>query len=209
MNSILSTFKIKPDQIDQFIEAMIENQTHVRAEPGNIEMHMFQDPSNPANFYVFGRNEGGAAQEAHTAEVAKRGIEAKVEGTLAEPPVTRVLGQTKPEPGPLRKTADDGDDEQVLFFIFTVAQGQRDRVISQFEKHVTETLKEDGCLLFDFYTVENAPETFVVYERWRNAAALWEVHMTSPYAQETGGLLEEVVSGDLKDLITLVREVGA
>lgn len=207
MITILSTFKIKPDQIDLFTEAMLENQTHVRAEPGNIEMHMFQNPQNPTDFYVFGRNEGGAAEQAHEADVADRGIEQQVADALAEPPVTMELGQTNPAPDVFRKTARNGDDEQVLFFVFSIKPGNRDRVIKQFEKHVTETLKEDGCLVFDFYTVADAPETFVVYERWRNPAALWDVHMTSSYAQETGALLEDLVIGDLKELITPVVEL--
>ncbi len=207
MITILSTFKIKPDQIDFFTELMRENQTHVRAEPGNVEMRMFQNPQNTTEFYIFGRNIGGGAEQAHEADVADRGIERRVAGALAEQPVTLTLDQTNPVPGTTRKIADDGDDEQVLFFVFTIKPGHRDRVIAQFEKHVRETRKEEGCLVFDFYTVKDAPESFVVYERWRNPEALWDVHMASSYAQETGALLGEVVIGDLNNLITPVREL--
>lgn len=207
MTAALSTFTIKPDHIDAFVAAMVENQNDVRAEPGNIEMKLFQSAKTPGNFFVFGRSADQAAQEAHVEQSEKRGIAAKVAPALAKAPVTMPLIATTPAPEAVRKTAAPEDDEQVLFFIFNIKESYRDRVIAQFENHVTESRKEAGCLVFDFYAVEGQSDTFVVYERWRSAAAIWEKHMNSPHGMETGALLQEAVIGDVAELIVPVTEI--
>ncbi len=89
------------------------------------------------------------------------------------------LGETAPLPlyakNPRRPNPED--EVFVIFFIFKFKEGYRERLLRRFEKHVVHTREEEGCLLFDLYTVEGAPDTLAVDEHWRKESDVWETEL--------------------------------
>jgi len=76
----------------------------------------------------------------------------------------------------------------------TTLPGKREEVLSLFRKNVPAVLAETGCLGYeavidvcDYGKIQTplGPDTFVVIERWENAAAL-KAHATSPHMAEYG-----------------------
>lgn len=208
MITVLSKFNIKPDYLDMFKSAMLENQNEVRKEPGNLEMKLFQDVNNPSTIFIYGRTKDEDALEAHSEETEDRGIEDQVKNALANAPVTMFLEEQKPVPDH-SKTPNKDDDDIILFFIFKTKAGYKEKLIAQFEKHIRETRKEPGNILFDFYTIDGEDTTFVVYEHWRSEDAVWNIHMSQPYSKETGALMQEAMIGEMEEYLHTVKQIEA
>ena len=58
-----------------------------------------------------------------------------------------------------------------------------------------ETRKEAGCLHYRFYQDIDDPNTFFVYERWTDGAAL-DAHMKTPHMAEFRKVLPQAIVGD-------------
>ncbi len=207
MITVLSKFSVKPDYKEVFKKAMLENQELVKQEEGNLEMRLFVEKNDPTSFFVYGRTINQEALNIHSKLVEERGIAGKMVDALQEQPTTWFLGENKPLPDHDSKQANPEDDEVIIFFIFDAKAGYQNKLIAQFEKHVTHTRKEQGNILFDFYTINDTHTKYVVYERWRNEDAVWKTHMSQPYSEETGSLIKEVLVGDMEQYLHLVEEV--
>jgi len=208
MITVISKFNIKPNHIEMFKTAMLENQKEVQKEAGNQEMKLFQDTNNPSIFFVYGRTKDEAALNTHVAETEDRGIEERVKDALAEPPTTYFLNETEPLPDH-SKSANPEDDVFIIFFIFKIHKAFREKLLTQFKTHIEHTRKEEkGNILFDLYTVQNDETTLAVYEHWRKESDVWDIHFNQPYAVITGKLMEEAVVGDMKQYMHFVKEIN-
>ena len=56
---------------------------------------------------------------------------------------------------------------------------------------VAETVKEPGCLIYEFSQILSYPTRFRVYEEWQDQAAL-EAHFAAPHMAEFQAALGEV-----------------
>ncbi|WP_171129630.1 MULTISPECIES: putative quinol monooxygenase [unclassified Ruegeria] len=56
---------------------------------------------------------------------------------------------------------------------------------------VAETMKEPGCLIYEFSQVLGHVNLFRVYEEWEDQAAL-EAHFATPHMAEFGRVLGEI-----------------
>lgn len=190
--AILSTFDIKPDGIALYKKEMLGNQEVVRKEDGTLEMKLFQDKNNPTSFFVFGRNVGAESLESHSEEVEERGIAERVGPTLAQPPKTLFLQNQKPL---LTQDVEiysvDADDVQ-LFFMFDVQPEYREKLISQLKAHTELTRQEEGNIRFDFYTLKDNNNTFVIQEHWQNEAA-GTFHRDQAYTKNTAKVMVEAI----------------
>lgn len=59
------------------------------------------------------------------------------------------------------------------------------------QQMVAETMKEPGCLTYEFSQILGQPNRFRVYEEWQDQAAL-EAHFTAPHMAAFQGVLAEV-----------------
>jgi len=59
---------------------------------------------------------------------------------------------------------------------------------------VAHTRSETGCLAYDLARDADAPDRFVVYECWRDLAAL-EAHLSTPHFAAVGEALGELLAG--------------
>lgn len=114
-------------------------------------------------------------------------------------------------PSPLHennpKSANEEDDIFIIFFIFKIKPGYREKILNQFKIHVPNTrAQEAGNIIFDLYTVEGQDDTFAVYEHWRKESDVWDIHFNQPYAVETGKLMNEAVVGELEQYMNFVTE---
>lgn len=209
MITAFSTFHIKPDQIDTFLEITRDNMARVRKEPGSVEMRLYKNNNEPGVFHLFGRTSSAEEFAAHEKDIIARKVPERTAPTVAAPPVSLPLIETEADPDPMRKQPGPDDDMVTLFFPFEVKEGSRDTVLAQMQKHVIASRREPANLTFEFYAVEGEPNKFLVYERWRNEAAIWDIHMQQPHAQETGVVMSEALIGNFEDLLIRVTEIDA
>ena len=200
-------FTVKPEQTEAFKAALIADKRGAQTEAGCVEMRFFSQNDQPNVIFAYERFVNQAALEHHATQPYVTEVFKLAKTALANAPQTLKLGETRPAPDHSR-TAGADDDVFVIFFIFKVKPAYRQRVLDQFETHIAHTNEEPGNILFDLYTVDGDDEQMVVYEHWRSAHDVWEVHMKQPYAEETGALLAEAVDGELADFMSFVTEFG-
>ncbi|SDW81164.1 Quinol monooxygenase YgiN [Lutibacter oricola] len=203
----LVKFTVKPEFNIQFKKAAIRGLNLSLKEEGNIAMKLYLDDNNPNVLYVYSIWKNKDAHTIHGEKSYTKELQAIAKKSLAFKPEIMLLNKAKPYPIASKKINIE-DKEETLFFIFKVKEGNRERVLKQFEKHIAHTRKEQGNLFFDLYTVEGDENTFVVYENWRNASAIWNIHMKQPYAEETGALLNKVIIGKLEAGMNFVSELN-
>ena len=83
--------------------------------------------------------------------------------------------------------------------IITCQPGKRDEVLAAFRENVPAVHAEDGCI--EYGPVVDAPgfpallgaDTFVVVEKWRDAAAL-KAHAKAPHMAEYGARTKAMVA---------------
>lgn len=207
MFNLLAKFTVKPESISVFKAACIHSLTESRKEAGNIEMKLFADDNKDNVFYVYSRWDNKAAYEFHTTLPHSKNIAKVAKANLAKAPEITSLGLTSPATVRGTKQVNPEDREETLFFIFKINEDYREGVIKRFETHVMHSRKEEGNLLFEFYTVEGDANTFVVYENWRSNSALTDIHLKTPYSEETGSLLSKAMIGDMNQYMNFVTEL--
>jgi quinol monooxygenase YgiN len=90
----------------------------------------------------------------------------------------------------------------VLAFI-TAKPGRRDEVLAAFRANMPAVHAEDGCIEYQpvidatgmgTFQAEIGPDTFVVVEKWRDAAAL-KAHAGAPHMAAYAARTKELVAG--------------
>jgi len=206
MINLLVKFNVKSDQIETFKSDLLEDQKGSFEEAGNVEMKLFQDNKNPEVIFVYERWKDQAAIDFHKDQPYVKKLFAMTETVLASPPEFMQLLETEPLPVHDAEKLNQEDDPVVLFFIFKVKEDMRRVVLDQFKKHIEESRKEEGNLIFDLYTLNGVDDTLAVYEQWRNESALMNIHSNQPYSMETGKVMAEAMIGKMEDYMYFVSE---
>jgi quinol monooxygenase YgiN len=69
---------------------------------------------------------------------------------------------------------------------------KRDQAIAAALAAREQTLKEDGCISYRFFTSADDPNAGLLLEHWRDAAAL-DAHMAQPHVAELGQAMGDFV----------------
>jgi quinol monooxygenase YgiN len=73
---------------------------------------------------------------------------------------------------------------------YTIAQGNRDRVLSLVAELETTSRGEDGCLAFDAYLKTDSSDVLMLVERYQSPAA-FDAHRATPHFARL--VLEQIV----------------
>jgi len=203
----LVKFDVKPEKLESFKAAAIESLNGSLKEPGNVEMKLYEDVSNPKSIFVYSRWKDEDARVAHSDYPYSENIKKAAKEALRSAPMVLALGQSDVATNHTAKVAVD-DKTVSLFITCKINDGYRDRVIAQLEKHAAASRLEAGNLLFDVYTVDGDEDTFVIYERWENEHALKVIHANQPYYKETGILLNEALATPMEEYLSFVSEIN-
>ena len=199
-------FDVKPEYTETFKAALLNDKENTKKELGCVEFRVYVDNKNPNLFFTYERFIDKQAFDTHMDQDYVQEIEKLATTSLSSPIEFLSLGETNPLPIPL-KEANKEDAEFVIFFQFKFKDGYRDKLIERFGKHITETRKERGNLLFDLFTIDGQDDTLMVYEHWRKESDVWDIHFKQPYAEITGALMNEAVVGNLEQYMNFVTEV--
>ncbi len=73
-------------------------------------------------------------------------------------------------------------------------------VLSELQKLVPITRKEEGCIQYDLHQDNENPAHFLFYENWESRG-LWQAHMNAPhlaeYMHNTDGAVEEFTLNEM------------
>lgn len=200
-------FSVKPEYREEFQVALLDNQKATSLEDGNLEMRVYVDNQDPNLFFAYDRWVNREALESHILEPYAQKLINLAESALATPVEIFSLGETSPGPVALKDAATE-DEKFNIIFIFKIKSEFREQLLNQFEEHITQTRTEQGCLLFDLYTIEGAEDTLAVYEHWRKESDVWDIHFNQPYSKITGALMEKAVVGDMRQYMNFVTQIA-
>ena len=92
----------------------------------------------------------------------------------------------------------------VLVVTWMAKQGRENEVVGIFAKLQEESRKEPGCLMYLVHRHKTEPRRFLVYEQYKDDAAL-EAHRSSPhflqYARKELPKLGDRIEGNLFELL--------
>jgi quinol monooxygenase YgiN len=88
---------------------------------------------------------------------------------------------------------------------FTFAPEDRDEIAEVLRLVTSESRREPGCVTYIPHHVEGDPDTIVIYEQYKDAAAL-AAHRDSAHFTKyvVGGLLQRMKIRTLENLVALV-----
>jgi quinol monooxygenase YgiN len=88
---------------------------------------------------------------------------------------------------------------------FTFAPEDRDEIAEVLRLVTSESRREPGCVTYIPHHVEGDPDTIVIYEQYKDAAAL-AAHRDSAHFKKyvVGGLLQRMKIRTLENLVALV-----
>lgn len=79
-----------------------------------------------------------------------------------------------------------------LYAEFTARSDAREAVVGLLSAYRRTVLEESGCLAFETFTRDEAPDTFFVFETYRDRAA-FEAHLGAPYGAEFNAALAPLI----------------
>jgi quinol monooxygenase YgiN len=87
---------------------------------------------------------------------------------------------------------------------FTFAPEDRDEIAEALRLVTSESRREPGCVTYIPHHVEGDPDTIVIYEQYKDAAAL-AAHRDSAHFKKyvVGGLLQKMKIRNLENLVAL------
>ncbi len=204
MNQLV-IFNLKSEKANEFKQAAIKSLHLSLKEDGNLDMKLFIDANNENTLYVYSRWKNKEVYDWHGAQSYTKELQKLAVVSLAGAPKILKLRETSPYPK--YDTQHKNEFKETLFFIFKFKKEYKEKLLKQFENHISNARKEDGNLLFDLYTIEGVDDEFVVYENWKNKSALFDIHFKQPYALETGKLLQEAIEGNIEEYMHFIKEI--
>ena len=79
-----------------------------------------------------------------------------------------------------------------LYAEFTARSDARESVIGLLSTYRRTVLEEPGCLAFETFTRDEAPDRFFVFETYRDRAA-FEAHLAAPYGADFNAQLGPLI----------------
>lgn len=205
--TMLVTFNVKPEQLEVFKTVLIEDAQNARNESGNITMELYQHKDKPNILYFFERWANQKALDGHFEKSYTKRVLELNRISLHNPMEILYLDDIYPLSKFELKKPLLTDSPVDLVVVFKVKAGMQERFIQQFQKSVTKSRPETGNIAFHFHTVEDDNTKFVLYERWRNQAAL-DFHFEQPYTKELFELFKMALDKPVEESLNFIVEIG-
>ncbi|CAM2857772.1 putative quinol monooxygenase [Vibrio rarus] len=198
-------FTVQSEHSEAFNAALLADKSAFEQNKTHIASRYYVDKKQPNLFFRYERWLDKAAYNQSLPSSQVSALQALMPNAISSQ--TYTLNDTTPAPmQPL--DAAESDPTFDIFFIFKIQPGSKDELLAQFAQHIKHTRDEDGCLLFDLYTVQGDEQTLVVYEHWRKESDVWDIHFHQPYAVTTGQLMEKYVIGDMNQYMNFVTQIA-
>ncbi len=205
--TMLVTFNVKSEYSEQYKEALLEDLKNARKEAGNISMELYRHKDKENVFYFFERWVNQVALDEHFEKPYTKNILELNKVALVSPMEIDYLEDIAPLPKAELKTPSSADTPVDLIVVFEVKDGLQEKFVRQFEKSVTKSRTEAGNILFHFHKVRGSNNKFVLYERWRNQAAL-DLHFEKPYTKELFEVFKTTLVKPVEDSLNFLVEIG-
>lgn len=205
--TMLVTFTVKPENKEVFKAALMEDAENARNEKGNITMELYEHKDKPSVLYFFERWHDQKVLEEHFEQPYTKKVLALNKTALASPMEILYLRDSAPLPKAELKKPRPEDTPVDLVVIFTVKEGMQERFTKQFQKSSINSRPEAGNIAFHFHSVEGEPTKFVLYERWRNQAAL-DFHFEQAYTKELFELFKTTLAKPVEESLNFIVEIG-
>lgn len=204
--TMLVTFNVKSEYESQFKNALYEDLKQARKEPGNISMELYKHRDKTNVFYFFERWESQTALDKHFEKPYTKNILELNKVALTSPMTIDYLEDVAPLPKSEMKRPLAVDTPVDLIVVFEVKNGEQQKFVHQFQKSVEHSRTEPGNILFHFHKVKGKDKKYVLYERWRDQAAL-DTHFEKPYTKELFEIFKIALTKPVEESLNFVTEI--
>jgi quinol monooxygenase YgiN len=204
---MLVTFKIKPEMVDTFKQALWNDLINARQEPGCISMHLFEAKDDPNTLFFFERWQNQLALDNHFAQPYTKSVLELAETSLFSLIEILYLEDLAPLPVEDVQFVDSKSDGVDLVVIFEVKEGMQERFKEQFLNSVKYSRPEPGCVAFHIHAVQTEKNKFVLYERWRSQEA-FDFHLDQSYTQELFETFNVTLAKPVEECLIYINELA-
>ncbi|MGO4291588.1 putative quinol monooxygenase [Chitinophaga sp. RAB17] len=205
--TMLVTFNVNADQREAFKNALIADRKGAANEKGNISMELYEHKDKPNTFYLFERWVNKKYLDEHFTKKYTKDVLELNKTALTTPMEILYLNDISPLPKNELKNPLSTDAPVDLVVIFKVKDGMQNTFIKQFEKSIVNSRPESGNVEFFFHTLPGDNTKFVLYERWRNQAAL-DFHFAQPYTKELFEMFKATLEKPVEEYLNFITEIG-
>lgn len=204
--TMLVTLNVKPEHRDVFKKVILADKKGSVKDKGFITMDIYEHKDKPGVFYLFERWESKKALDDHLAKKHTQDLFELNKTALVSPMDVMILLDLAPLPVDELKQPAKGDTQVDMFVLFEVKDGMQDPFIQQFQKSITKSRPEPGNIGMFLHSVTGNNTKFVLYERWKNKAAL-DAHFAQPYTQELFESWKSSLVGPVEQYLNFVTPV--
>ncbi|WP_061288016.1 putative quinol monooxygenase [Azotobacter vinelandii] len=198
--TLFNILPLKPEAFPAFLPVMQANASASRREQGNFSFDVFQPEDGAPRLYLFERWAGQAALDKHMTQPNLKAVLQRADSDLAGEASSLRLSAVPGLGADARKpfaTAAAAGSRNVI--VLLSVKPEREQTFLEALAEVTpHARRAPGNHAFELYAVESQPRTYLLFERWDNAAS-HEAHLAQDYSKR----LDAVLPG------TLAAPVGA
>jgi quinol monooxygenase YgiN len=123
-------------------------------------------------------------------------------GVLFLNPLTTAQDKENPILTSVKSGLKNPEKPFTLVIRVTVKEGAGERLEAAFAKSRRETRKEKGNIAYDLSRDTREPTHYLVYERWKDLAAL-EAHLNAEHTKKLLGELPDILAGQPESQVLL------
>lgn len=176
-------------------------------ESGNDAMQLYCVDGQEHVFYIFERWKDMEALQFHFQQPYAQGAFELQTADLSEPAELNYLMEHWPAAYPHAKPAATPPLTTVIT-VFVVLPGSEAAFVGLFEEFVPHVRTQSGNAGYDFYSVIDKPQSFVLHQRWENQSFL-DAHNRAQHTSDFLKSLSPLLQMPLSDCILHVTDISS
>lgn len=191
---VFTILQIRPDALRDFLPVMQANAAGSRQESGNISFDVFQGEDGGDGLLLFESWNNRAAHSRHMTLPHFKAVGARENTDFTSSPVSIWVKDVPGLPGHIRKPIPNAATTRNVIVRLRVKPEQRDTFLKGFAEVIPQARSAPGNYIFELYQDVDAPNSFVLLERWQSVAA-HEAHLAQPYSKKLDGIIPATLAG--------------
>lgn len=199
--------KIKDDKWDDFVEAVRNNVTHSRREPGNLAFHLYESEDEPQKAFWFERFETKDDHNLHKEQDYFHNAIKVIQESLESEANSIYLKELKEMP--IMKTVETESQEPTrnVFVLFDVKPEKREAFIQAMKAVTQPTRKAKGNLEFNLYEYTDEANHFALIEAWESKEDHLN-HLKSDHSKKLEQSLENLFVSNPMDTRWIAKDIS-
>lgn len=199
--------RIKEEKWDEFVEAVQNNISHSREEPGNLAFNLYQSTADNHEAFWFERFKNKQAHNSHKKREHFTNAIAVIQQSLLDEATSFELKVLKEIPVQRAIVSQDPSSTFSMIVLFDVRPEKRQKFIDILQKFSQIVRSAAGNLEFNLYQYVDNPNKFALIESWQNSDH-HKFYWQQGYSKKLNQQLLDVLVSNSKSSSWMVKDIS-